>query len=42
MENRIYGNTTREQIEKIQEENYMKFKVSRLMLNNNYYDYLFN
>jgi len=42
MEDRIYGNITREQVEKIQEENYMKFKVSRLMLNNNYYDYLFN
>lgn len=42
MNDRIYGNITREQIEKIQEENYMKFKISRLMLNNNYYDYLFN
>ena len=41
MSDTINGNITKEEINDLKEEIYMKFKISRLILKNNYYQHLF-
>lgn len=38
----IYGNLDIKDVSKIKNNIYMKYRISRLILENNYYDYLFN
>lgn len=42
MKDIIYGKISKSEIDNLKNDIYMKFRISRLMLENNYYNYLFN
>ena len=42
MKDSIYGDISNKDIDILKNEVYMKYRISRLILENNYYNYLFN
>ena len=42
MKDIIYGEIDETEINKLKNDIYMKYRISRLMLENDYYNYLFN